>query len=60
MPDIRVRLEFEDFRDLVGGRVVEVKTPQGTVKIILADIGWESMMGAVEEAMRHGPGATEC
>jgi len=53
MPEIRVRLELQDFRDLVQGRVVEVKTPQGTVKIILADIGFDAMAKELFKAMRE-------
>ena len=53
MPEIRVRLELQDFRDLVQGRVVEVKTPEGTVKIILADIGFPAMAQELSKAMRE-------
>ena len=41
MPEIRVRLGLEEYRDLVRGRVVDVKAPEGNVKIILADLGWD-------------------
>lgn len=53
MPEIRVRLELQDFRDLVAGRVVEIKTPEGTVKIILADIGFPAMAKELSNAMRE-------
>ena len=52
MPEIRVRLGLEEYRDLVRGKVVDIRTPEGTVKIILADIGWDAMAEALAEAER--------
>lgn len=56
MPEIRVRLGLEEYKDLVRGNVVEIGTPQGTVKIILADIGWEALANELAKAVREKRG----
>jgi hypothetical protein len=40
------------FRDLVGGKIVKLRTAGGEeVEIILSDIGWGLMLKAVHEVM---------
>lgn len=52
---IRIRLDEEDFRRLVKGEVVEQKLADGhagAVRVILADIGFDVMAEAINDAMR--------
>lgn len=50
---IRIVLGEDEYRELVAGREVQVKTLGAeTVALILADIGWARMLIGIEEAMR--------
>lgn len=50
---IRIVLGEREFRDLVGGHEVQVRTLGAeTVALILADIGWARMLTAIDDAMR--------
>jgi hypothetical protein len=54
MPDVYVRLDREEFRALVRGEELVLHAHSATgaaeVHIILADIGWEQMKLAIEDA----------
>jgi hypothetical protein len=48
---IRIRLDEAAFRQLVAGDVVTLTGAKGErVKMILADIGWQLMLKAIEDA----------
>lgn len=48
---LRVRLDETDFRRLVAGEEVRLETIEGArVLLILADIGWERMTLAINDA----------
>lgn len=50
---IRIVLGEDEFRELVGGDEVQVRTLGAeTVALILADIGWARMLTAIDDAMR--------
>ena len=50
-PKLFVRLEEPHFRKLVAGERVAIETVAGDqVELILADIGWGRMLGAIETA----------
>ena len=49
---IRVRLDEQEFRDLVRGAVVKTRSSQGEeVELILADIGFARMLDLVKGAI---------
>jgi len=54
---IRLRLDDDEFKKLVSGEVVTIHTaPRGQrVEIILADIGFDRMVSAIQEAMDRLP-----
>jgi hypothetical protein len=59
MPDIRISLNEEQFRQLVAGKEVEIGSgwtwePTITVRLILSDIGYHAMDEAIPDASRMG------
>ena len=51
---IRIVLDEAEFRELVAGSEVQVRTLGAeTVALILADIGWSRMLVAIDDAIRE-------
>jgi hypothetical protein len=54
MEEIRIVLGLEDFKDLVRGKIVDKKLPDGRVKIALSDIGIATITREVVKAGHEG------
>jgi hypothetical protein len=51
----RVSLSLEDFKKLVAGKIVTKRAQDGIdVQIILSDIGFDQMFGAIADAVESG------
>lgn len=53
---IKLSLTYENFQDLVQGRVVKHASEAGDVEVILQDIGFERMNYAVQVAQQSDTG----
>jgi len=49
----RIKLTAEDFKNLVSGKQVEIQTAQNSIFIILADIGYNTMINTIFEACKQ-------
>jgi len=51
---LHLKIDESDFRELVRGHTISVRTVEGKkVNVILADMGWDRLMMAIQDAMRQ-------